>query len=311
MTHNYKQYTSRLSNLNKNQLTQVRTFVNARYSQTIISILAMWYNTDDKCTVFLEDEYAVVRCWPLDEEPFWISFGWITKDRSLRSFLDFLKENKVEQLKYCPDFFVLSLVNMLNKNNTLIIGKSEKSYSDYIYNIDQIKMKEGSLFKDFRWEIRNFEHIYEKDFLIKNSTEIDNGLHSDLKHLHDIWMYQGSEGTDNNDAELAAIESFFKLQESGIFGKIFVTRLFIKSKLVGLSISEQINKTYVLSHFQKSNLNISHVNKFLFDAHIEYLASKGFKYLNYQNDLGLEGLRLFKKKLRPSSVSAALDVSLN
>jgi hypothetical protein len=74
----------------------------------------------------------------------------------------------------------------------------------------------------------------------------------------------------------------------------------VEKELVGFSISSIINKEYLLCHFTKGNIKYVGVYEYMlknYGAHAVNIA----QFMNYEQDLGLPGLRFSKNSFRPSS----------
>ncbi|MFA6253723.1 MAG: phosphatidylglycerol lysyltransferase domain-containing protein [Candidatus Paceibacterota bacterium] len=97
--------------------------------------------------------------------------------------------------------------------------------------------------------------------------------------------------------EYKAFKKFLELED----GKIKVVSLYVDDVLVGFTVYEIQTDEYVLSHFAKANTKFhSGTNDVLNWEEAKLLDTQGFKYYNWEQDLGLLGLRKSKEKYKPS-----------
>jgi hypothetical protein len=73
----------------------------------------------------------------------------------------------------------------------------------------------------------------------------------------------------------------------------------IDDKPVGFSLCEAVNKDYAICRFHKSVLNYKHLDAFFSNLVAIELKHLGSKYLSWEQDLGVEGLREFKSSYKP------------
>ena len=71
---------------------------------------------------------------------------------------------------------------------------------------------------------------------------------------------------------------------------------------MGFSIVEKISTKFAIYHFQKTLLDISNLDIYLTINQAQSLANEGVKYINWEQDLGIPGLRILKKSYYPSDL---------
>ena len=92
--------------------------------------------------------------------------------------------------------------------------------------------------------------------------------------------------------------------------KLYAHGLFIDNVMVGFAINERISKKYVMCHYEKIARRESGIGEFFIHSLATIFNKKRFIYLNYQQDLGLDGLRLKKRLLRPAYLLKKYSVGL-
>jgi hypothetical protein len=100
-------------------------------------------------------------------------------------------------------------------------------------------------------------------------------------------------------ADLSEYKAAERIFSSGI-DELRVVTLYLKEVLVGFTIYEIISKDYAVSHFAKSDREHHQaVTDVLNWEEAKILESYGVKYFNWEQDLGIEGLRKSKQKYSP------------
>jgi hypothetical protein len=67
----------------------------------------------------------------------------------------------------------------------------------------------------------------------------------------------------------------------------------------GFSVHEPISKHYALSHFHKTLSHFRNIDVFLTNYAAQDLLARGYKYVNWEQDLGVPGLKKSKQSYRP------------
>ena len=75
--------------------------------------------------------------------------------------------------------------------------------------------------------------------------------------------------------------------------------LFIDGILTGFMINEKISKDYSLGHFSKADVKYDGIYQFLMQQNSRVFLDLGISYLNHEQDLGIDKLRIAKTRFRP------------
>jgi hypothetical protein len=75
--------------------------------------------------------------------------------------------------------------------------------------------------------------------------------------------------------------------------------LYLDGVCVGFSVNEVLDDTYVLCHFQKAVLDFENVDVFLSNVVAKEAMHFGCHYINWEQDLGIPGLRELKQSYKP------------
>ncbi len=235
---------------------------------------------------------------------------YVTKE----SFYSFLGNNKVQEtLEALFEFFktenlklILKLVpeklvnNLVKPNFNLILDQD--SY-DYIYSVSHLSSMNDWAKNSSGKNIRNFIKKG-PNYVVKHSA-MTGARKDEYVEMFEKW------------AKDKAIENYLKLQEFEAFERIFETKhnkvslvsIYIKNLLVGFTVYEILSSDYAISHFAKSDTTYHRaINDILNWEEAKILDKRGIKYFNWEQDLGILGLRKSKEKYKPSFLLKKLTI---
>ncbi len=164
---------------------------------------------------------------------------------------------------------------------------------DYIYSIQQLIRFEGSKYAQARNLLSRFkrrngsvsvEDVDLKDE--KNSTII--------LEVNKDW--QKNKGNYITREEIALKRLITDASEFGLTS--FIVK--IDDVVVAFAINEVLHDGYAISHFAQANVQYPGLYAFLLQTIAEKMFAQGCVFLNYEQDLGLPGLRQAKKSYCPA-----------
>lgn len=183
--------------------------------------------------------------------------------------LDYLKENlsdKIESVKSNPDYY------------------------DYIYNSDDLISLKGKKYHSKRNHISNFK---------KNSwkyKELTPDLFNDsIEFITNTYNQKNSSEDFSAVVEQFAINTFFtNFEYMNLKGGV----LYQNDKIVGVTIGERINSDTLVVHVEKASSDVNGAYPTICNEFAKANASD-LKYINREEDLGIEGLRRSKRSYNP------------
>ena len=191
------------------------------------------------------------------------------------------------------DFRMIGLTDsMLDELSFLgpnfIVEKSE--IWDYIYNAEDLIHLKGKKFHAKRNHINKFNSLY-------------NYQYSDLQKEHiplcldllKAWNLDNGNNALMTADERAVIEALNNFEELGMSGGC----LFIDGKLGAFTMGQPINSEIYAIHIEKALPEYEGIYSKINQAFAERHCS-GYKYINREEDLGIEGLRKSKMSYNPS-----------
>jgi hypothetical protein len=142
--------------------------------------------------------------------------------------------------------------------------------------------------------IKKFVKLY-PNYVIKHSRV--KGISKDeYLAMFRRWT-DNKEGNSFESNEFKAFKRFFEIDNDNVE----VVSLYLDDVLVGFNIFEIMSDDYAISHFSKADIKYhSSVYSVLNLEEAKILKAKGIKYYNWEQDLGILGLRNSKHKYKPA-----------
>ncbi len=168
---------------------------------------------------------------------------------------------------------------------------------DYIYSLEDLSVYPGNKFSDKRRKLNSFLRNHKNP-----TTELIDLNNSETRRqilgLNDVWTENKSSVDEYHflPKEYSAIEKFFNSN----FDDILCIGIFFETKLIGYSTFSLLSNEYAMCHFSKGDTTHYGVYEYLMRESAAILLGHKVKFLNYQEDLGLPGLRFFKNSFNPS-----------
>ncbi len=222
-------------------------------------------------------------------EPFYSYLGNNKINETAKELLDF----SIEEKEIHPKLILISDDIIRNISKDRFKSEEDLDNFDYIYDLNQIITYKGSQFL----EKRNKVNIFLKR--TPNSRieimDLENKISQQkIIDLDEFWFKNKIEKDLNfkTKNELLATKRFFEANFKDSLG----VGLYVDDKLIGYSIFSILShQKYAISHFCKADTNFKGVYDYLVQECAKILVGKGCLYLNYEQDLGLPGLRVNKK----------------
>lgn len=226
-------------------------------------------------------------------EPFFSFLGDNMVNETAKELLNFSEKNyKIGNLKLIPEF----IVNLLDKSEFQI--EHDINSNDYIYLLEDLANMNKWSGTTSSKNIRGFCKLYD-DYTVEVegiSEVLKNGYIGDYVDLFERWARSKNLENFAGLREYKAFERFLRINEDCIKVLSFrETRI-----LVGFTMYEIFSDMYAISHFAKTDYFFNgKATDILNWEEAKMLHSQGVKYFNWEQDLGIEGLRKSKLKYKP------------
>jgi hypothetical protein len=159
--------------------------------------------------------------------------------------------------------------------------------TDYVYNVDEIATFRGRHFDGHRNAIRGL--LSNHEIQVRDITQDHIGeCHSILQG----WS-QHFAGSENNDTPACreGLDHFFQLH---LQGWIF----YADNKPIGFIIGEPLTADTFLLHFAKASSRFHGIYALMYQECAKAITGK-FQFMNWEQDLGIEALRVAKHTYHP------------
>jgi uncharacterized protein len=224
-------------------------------------------------------------------EPFYSFLGNHKVDSTVNSLLELsIEEGLRPALSLVPED---SLTGIDLKKFSI---EPDQSNFDYIFDLSLIAAYPGSKFESKRTMVNRFlRNFPDPEVRVLNrATDLEN-----INQLNELWNKNKTvtDGSFEIQKETIAIQRFLDTH----FDDALAVGVFVKKKLIGYSIFTLLKNKYSIGHFSKAAISYAGVYEFLMRESAKILIQYKYQYLNYEQDLGLPGLRRSKGSYRPIS----------
>ena len=169
---------------------------------------------------------------------------------------------------------------------------TDRDDSDYIYDADRLRTLAGRKMHQKKNHLNSFMKEYADRFIYKR---LDKNDFADCIRLTEKWAFS-REKDQNLIGESLAIKKVFKNYSR--FSKLKVGGIYIDNQLEAFTYGDYLNPNMALIHIEKANPDIrglyTAINKFFLENEFPDV-----EFVNREDDLGIEGLRLAKLSYKP------------
>jgi hypothetical protein len=183
---------------------------------------------------------------------------------------------------------------------------SNRASSEYILDVEQHVMVTGGAFYRQRYEVRAFERANQgKKLELRMTVSASNKDKELLKSLLSQWQLtaNAANSTKENREREAISRAIASLDETD---RPFAI-LFLDAKPIAFSLFAFYGDVAIVGH-----VKVDYEYPFVFDYMVHRLAKlfkdHAIKYINFEQDLGIEGLRSHKSRLRPVRMLEKADI---
>lgn len=166
-----------------------------------------------------------------------------------------------------------------------------RAFADYIYSVDDLINLSGKKYHKKRNHLSNFKKKYSYTF-----EQITSANLYECFEMYEVWLKNKNAENDENYEEYSAVKrAFDSFEQLGFVGGA----LRVDGKIEAFTMGESLTSETFCTHIEKANTDIigSYAainNEFAKNC----LAS--FKYVNREEDMGIEGLRKAKLSYYPA-----------
>lgn len=274
----------------------------------------------DRFEPFSDFNFTSLFCWNTDgsTEVSWLNDNLVVR---MPDYLDghttvysLLGDNLVEEslktllaqtnkLTLVPE----AVIQAMQDKSAFIITEDEDNF-DYVYDLDHLSDLPGSNFKKKRNKANVFVKAHENyELVVKVTHSLEPNQAEMLRSVDRQWAKATPRDEGDILAERKALDVI--LENSQAFKPIIV-EVWVDGSIKAFSINEIINQDYAICHFEKAlKTHHEHLNTFLTIEVAKKLRAAGCRWANWEQDLGLDGLRRSKRSYHPVRMLKKYTVS--
>ncbi len=171
--------------------------------------------------------------------------------------------------------------------------------SDYLYTSEKMRAYPGRKLHKKRNLLKQFTQNYRAELKPLNEENVHEPL-----ELLDLWQAASTQEMCDSDyyqcRDALNHREWFSLQ-----GAVF----YADGEAVGFMIGEAVSPEVFTIHFAKGNVSAKGVYQYMFNSFAEEFC-KDYKYINLEQDMGMEGLRRTKRSYLPDMMAHKYRIHL-
>lgn len=226
---------------------------------------------------------------------------------TLTTLMSYFHDNLIEPcLYYIPEETATLITELKNRSFTI---EEDVDNRDYIYNVDDLLGLQGKPYENIRRRINHFKrenpNIEIREFNLQD--ENDKNL---IRNTITKWSRRKSSlRNDPDNQELNVIRKHLRLADEL---PVHAYGLFVNNALVNINIFNlPPHKDWLIFNHIKCDYTYKNVYGYAFYALCQIAHSRGIKWVNFEQDLGIEGLRQIKTFFRPAKFLKRYTISLD
>lgn len=199
----------------------------------------------------------------------------------------------------------VTIKNVRDKNRFHI--SEDRDNFDYIYGLRKLADLPGGTLKKKRNKANAFRGKFKSRSLHVRSRTLTDEQLADVEHVFNQWADSPRKSVEEIKSEHRALT---RLVEHANFFDIYLMELVLDGKVVAFSINEKINSHYAICHFEKAlpAYHKGNIYTYLSQQVARELLGLGCTHVNWEQDLGLPGLRKSKESYGPDVFLKKYDV---
>jgi uncharacterized protein len=179
--------------------------------------------------------------------------------------------------------------------------EEDEAGHDYIYETAEIVGLDGRKYRKKRQGLKLAISSLGGVVDVATKTAIDEADKSEMRDLFIAWIQGHGNGSSVKDnVEFVAFNTL--LDNADHLGRLAFTLIRDPGRLVGVSVNEVLSRDYALCHFEKVSRVYPHLGILTVNEAAKYIHSEGCELVNWEQDLGLPGLRYSKRSYHPNDL---------
>lgn len=178
----------------------------------------------------------------------------------------------------------------------------DRDNSDYLYKVEDLSLLKGRKYDAKRNLIKKFKSTYEYEYV-----KLDSSNAAACLDFEEHWcLEKNCDKVEGLRKERQAIREM--IDNFGYFNLIGAA-IKVKKSICAVAIGEKLNPNTLVMHVLKADPNMQGLYQVMLNGFILNEAG-AFEYINLEQDLGVDGLRLAKSSYHPFKIVKKYTVSL-
>lgn len=280
-------------------LPEIKSFTSnfKPYSDYNFTSIYCW-NTDDQAEFTFYNDNLILKMPEYNTDQVTFSLLGTTKiDETIHELSRHTQSTTgiSDTLKYIPDI----VIDKINQYASYRVYEDIDN-NDYILSTDEAIKLEGAKYSNKRKKINKLLSSIGKDIKICE-LDLKNAKHIDeIQYINQQWK---QESNSNMFIDVSDIKAIHKLLDnySNLSKSLQIRCIGIRvnSVLEAYCIYELLEQNWAITHFGKALKTHKGMYEFMMVELLRYLNKEGVKYVNYEQDLGIPGLRENKQNAKP------------
>lgn len=212
---------------------------------------------------------------------------------TVRTLIDYsICADVASVLRYIPEE---SVKGVMSEN--FRVEEDERNY-DYVFSVLELANMEGKKFKQKRRLVSKFLGNHPHAQFLKLDFN-DKNTHKQITSTLYKWWHNKKITDKKYELEHEEL-AINRLLDTAEQHNLILTGVLLEGEMIAFSIDEILPNKNALSHFIKADLAYKGIYEFLNREISRYLMDQGVEFWNWEQDLGIEGLRQAKKSYRPA-----------
>ncbi len=276
--------------LNAKSIKKIQKYtVNSKYPLCDYSggVIFTWYTSyNPTFTVF--DDTLILKFGENGNERFMLPLGK-NFDGALLEIEKYALEKEEPLVFICVDDD--SLKRLSEKFNGNIECSYNRNFSDYIYDIEEMKTFSGKKFSGQRNHINAFKKLYP-------SYEYKKITRKDIPRIHAFLKEYDKQYPKKRKMEKRELEFTYKFVDFLFKSQMFGGYIEYNGEIVSISIGEYVGDMLVI-HIEKALLKYRGAYPLTYNEFVKNNYKEGVLWVNRQDDSGDAGLRISKTQYKP------------
>lgn len=292
-----------------NEFEQIKDKINTKYLSGCDSSLANLYLLKESLnTTFFQKEEILFRKYDFAESikgygfPILLSKNHKIEDK-FEVFFKEIKKKEQNSIDFC--YFTEEQKNLfdefLAKKGLSVEWKKNRDDSDYLYLQSDLADLPGSEYQKKRNHVSKFiKKNKNYNFVYFDYSTLTPQIKEDFLKVAKKWLCELSGNVDNSVChESKSIEfAINHLSSFDFFGGI----LYINEKPRAITLASKISEEVIDIHFEKCLADAAKDGGYAMINNLFAKECRNFKYINREEDLGIEGLRKAKLSYKPEII---------